>query len=138
MELFEHIKTPGPPVDTGFMQPQVLAQQESDPEKTLREMTLFEFRDRYGHVSPGDSQAWLELFILAEQLSGIKLAEVLQEVRGGGAVLVPSDQYGYTIRPVYGPGGWTSQFEYEAQRDKMKPYSKSIVVLLKRLRGVFP
>lgn len=101
-------------------------------------MTLFEVQDKYGYRSPYDSPQWIELFILADQAAGQKLAELLQEIRNRGSVLVRHDQFGYVIQPVIGPGTWSSQSEYDQARAPLMQYVKKMIQILKQLREVLP
>jgi hypothetical protein len=101
----------------------------------LMEMTLFDYHDKYG--AP-DSPQWLELFMLADRIAGNELADKLVQIRNRGSVLIRSDQYGYMIRPVIGPGTWNSQEEYDVFRAQLVKYQPQVIALLKQLRSVHP
>lgn len=107
--------------------------------EALREMTLFSFIDEYAEQSPGDAALWMDMFIWAEQASGIRLAEILQRIRAKGAVLERSQQFGYTIKPVYGPAGkWAGPIEYQSHRQELSRYQSSVVALLRKVREAYP
>lgn len=107
--------------------------------EALREMTLFSFTDEYAEQSPGDAALWMDLFIWAEQEAGIRLAEILQRIRAKGAMLERSQQFGYTINPVYGPAGkWSGGIEYGAARQELMQYQGSVVKLLLKVREAYP
>lgn len=111
----------------------------SDPCKSLQEMTLFTFWDQYAEQSPGDAALWMDLFIWAEQASGIRLAEILQRIRAKGAVLERSQQFGYMIKPVYGAAGkWAGPIEYQSHRQELSRYQGSVVKLLRKVREAYP
>lgn len=56
-----------------------------------------------------------------------------------GTVLERSQQFGYTIKPVYGSGGsWTGPIEYQTERQKLMKYHGSLVALLKKVREAYP
>lgn len=111
----------------------------SEPCKSLQEMTLFTFWDQYAEQSPGDAALWMDLFIWAEQESGIRLAEILQGIRAKGAVLERSQQFGYAIKPVYGAAGrWSGGVEYGAARQELMQYQGSVIKLLRKVREAYP
>lgn len=111
---------------------------ENQVEQILKEMTQFEVRDRYAHRSPGDSPQWLDLFMWSERAAGARLAEILQEIRGRGSVLVRHNQFGYMIQPEIGPWTWSSQSEYDQAKAPLMQYVTQLIELLKRLREVHP
>ena len=144
MDLYEGLKVKPcgssyPQGSLSYSQAPVAIQGLETPCKALQEMTLFTFWDQYADQSPGDATLWMDLFIWAEQASGIKLAEALQRIRAKGAVLVRSQQFGYTIKPVYGPAGkWTGPIEYQADRQELMKYQSSVVALLRKVREAYP
>lgn len=92
-----------------------------------------EYKDRY-HQHPADSELWIRLFMYADQISE-DLAAHLQWIRNTGAILVPSNKYGYIIQPVIGAEGWSSREEYETERRPLVRWQWEIVRILGRLRG---
>lgn len=141
MDLCKYIKTPElrSPIFSGVSESVPLEASVSADCKALREMTLFSFTDEYAEQSPGDAALWLDLFVWAEQQSGIKLAEVLQRIRAKGAVLERSQQFGYMIKPVYGAAGkWTGPIEYQSHRQELSRYQSSVVALLRKVREAYP
>lgn len=69
----------------------------------------------------------------ADRKIGQEAATMLEFVRNTGAVLVPSEKYGYVIRPVIGVQGWSSMEEYEQERKPLVKWQSQIIGLLKRL-----
>ena len=91
-----------------------------------------EYHDRYEYSS-GDSLLWLDLFAMADSRAGEKLATALEIIRNTGAILVPSQQFGYRIEPIFGPRGFADQAEYEEQRKYLREYGETLLEILKRL-----
>lgn len=103
-------------------------------ETIIKELAECDWRDTYGKLSPGDSDLWLQLIKITEQEWGNELARRLLHLRNHGSVLVPSEKYGYMIRPVIGPGGWMSQQEYERATAPITQYQSAVGILLGRLK----
>lgn len=99
---------------------------------TITEFIDREYVDRYTD-SPDDSLLWLDLFALADRAGGEPLAATLQVIRNTGAILIPSEKYGYKIQPVFGPRGFADQAEYDVQRKHLHKYGDVLLGLLKRL-----
>lgn len=91
------------------------------------------FWDNYYEHSPGDSELWLRMFVLAEKRHGKDLYPILMHVRNTGARLIKSTEYGYKIEPVIGPNGWGSVEEYNKERQALGKYRESVVGILKEL-----
>lgn len=91
-----------------------------------------EYHDRYEY-SREDSQLWLSLFAMADSMAGEKLATALEIIRNTGAILVPSQQFGYRIEPIFGARGFADQAEYEQQRKYLREYGGILLDILKRL-----
>lgn len=91
-----------------------------------------EYHDRYEY-SPEDSQLWLSLFAMADSRAGEKLATSLEIIRNTGAILVPSQQFGYRIEPIFGPRGFADHAEYEEQRKYLREYGETLLEILKQL-----
>ena len=89
-----------------------------------------DYRDRYEY-HPQDSPLWLSLFRMSDSEP---LASLLQYIRNTGAILEPSDKYGYVIRPVVGVQGWFSMEEYEQERKLLVPHTVKLLEMLRRLR----
>lgn len=89
------------------------------------------YQDLYDH--PEDSILWLRLLELADKAAGAELVAILTYVRGGGAVLVKSREYGYRIEPVIGAKGWPSQEVYNVERGQMIRYKTQIMACLRQL-----
>jgi len=90
-----------------------------------------EYQDRY-EFHPADSELWLRLFMYADGVHP-DLAAHLMWIRNTGAVLVPSDKYGYIIRPVIGVQGWSTQMEYDTERKPLVKWQGQIIQILGRL-----
>ena len=93
-----------------------------------------DYRDRY-EFHPQDSDLWLSLFRMSDSEP---LASLLQYIRNTGAILEPSDKYGYVIRPVIGVQGWQSMEEYEWERKLLVPHTTKLLEMLRRLRDESP
>lgn len=74
------------------------------------------------------------MFQWADTVAGERFAGMLQYIRNTGAVLVPSDRWGYVIQPVIGPQGWMNMAEYEREREPLNAYREPLIQLLKILR----
>ena len=102
-------------------------------ESRLKEISSgFEYHDRY-EFSSGDSELWIRLFMYADQINP-DLATMLEYIRNTGAVLTPSDKYGYRIEPIIGPRGWSSVEEYEQERQPLIKWGAEIIKILRRLK----
>lgn len=154
MELWEHIKQHdavfrpnlGPPPPVPYQQqsfgppPPIPVNSQPPPavsvQPTLWEQMGYVFHDLYPH-SPQDSVLWLELFLIADNISR-PLAERLVFFRAVGAWLVPDQQFGYVIQPIIDPtgmNGWESIEQYNSERDKhLTEYCNEIVSALRELR----
>ena len=108
-----------------------------DPEQLTLLSSGVEYVDRY-EFSPGDSELWLNLFSLADSRAGEKLATTLEIIRNTGAVLVPSEKYGYIIKPVFGPQGFANEDEYNRERWHLKAFEPILLELLRILKEVRP
>ena len=102
-------------------------------EPIIREVSLFEYHDRYANHSPGDSELWLRLFMYADSQIHQDCATMLEYIRNTGAVLQANEQYGYVIRPVIGVLGWSSMEEYERERLPLMRWQMDVIRILKRL-----
>lgn len=94
--------------------------------------TGFTFHDDY-NLSPQDSELWMKLFVRAEKIDR-ELCSILMYVRNTGAKLIRSREYGYVIRPVIGVDGFSTQEEYEHERECLNPYRDEIIKLLQELK----
>ena len=122
-----------PPATPSFLTSEIHAPAPAPTiEPIIREVSMFEYHDRYANHSPGDSELWLRLFMYADQVHQ-DCATMLEYIRNTGAVLQPSQQYGYVIRPVIGVLGWSSMEEYERERQPLMRWQMDIIRLLKRL-----
>ncbi len=102
----------------------------SDP---LKEMTAYQWEDKYSEHSPDDHQLWMRLFEMAEFNSGRELVSMLAYIRNIGAVLKPDQKYGYVIHPVIGPIGFKDREEYERERRPLMQFKGNVIHLLKLL-----
>ena len=110
-------------------------EQRQDPEQLQLMSGGVEYFDRY-EFNPGDSELWLHLFAMADAHSGEKLATTLEIIRNTGAILVPSEKYGYIIKPVFGPQGFAGEQEYDQERWHLRQYESTLLALLKKLKEV--
>ena len=124
----------GPPMNFGPPPTSPPPIQKPDP-PALQQMTLFEYHDRYEY-SPSDSELWMRLFMYADREIGQDAATMLELIRNTGAVLQPSQQYGYIIRPIIGAQGWSSMEEYEQERSPLLKHQIDVIRILKRLAEV--
>ena len=83
--------------------------------RELSQITAREYQDLYRQYHPEDSKLWLELFLQAGKIDE-NLASILMYIRNTGAVLLSSNEYGYVIRPIIGTNGWSSQEEYDKEK----------------------
>lgn len=118
MDLHEHIKPAQPtPVD---------------PNQFLASLGGTVYQDRYPYNTP-DSNAWLELFIVADQTDR-RLYEILDWFRAVGTALLPDNEFGYRLQPIIGPCGWQSMDAYARERDAyLVPYGQTLVELLRSI-----
>lgn len=103
-------------------------------ETIIQELAECDWHDIYGNLSPGDSDLWLQLIEITEREWGNELAKQLLSIRNHGSVLVPSEKYGYMIRPVIGPNGWMSQQDYDRARHPLLRYEHAMILMLGRLK----
>jgi hypothetical protein len=94
--------------------------------------------DTYGCLSPEDSKQWMKMFYWSEKYVSKNFCDRLQYIRNCGSKLVRNAKYGYIIRPVLGVYGWKSKAVYEQNRKILVPYQRLIVLMLKKLREIYP
>ncbi|MHB1167048.1 MAG: hypothetical protein ACYC0N_00725 [Carboxydocellales bacterium] len=85
-----------------------------------------------------DSADWKKLLEIAETVNG-KLAGTLHGFRCCGLRLHRGGK-GYVLRPDFDPNSsmWTSQAEYESDRDKwLLPYREKLIELLRKLSDMY-
>lgn len=87
--------------------------------------------DPYANYSPGDSPIWNEIFIKVQE--NRELYARLFFIRGAGTVLVKNPRWGYILQPVIGCNGWTSQEQYDQEKQCLNEYSSEVIGLLKNL-----
>ncbi|CVK18486.1 hypothetical protein [Sporomusa sphaeroides] len=104
-----------------------------EPTDLLKEMTAYQWEDKYSEHSPGDHELWMRLFEMAEFNSGRELVSMLAYIRNIGAVLKPDQKYGYVIQPVIGEFGFKDREEYERERRPLMQYRGNLIHLLKLL-----
>lgn len=92
------------------------------------------YADTFHNVSPGDSDLWLDLFMMADKLDP-ELAGILQWLRNTGTTLVPDEKFGYKLVPYVGDEGWNSVKEYQNESKALLPYRSQLILMLKKLRG---
>jgi len=92
------------------------------------------YADTFHNVSPGDSDLWLELFMMADKLDP-ELAAILQWLRNAGTKLAPDKKYGYRLVPYVGDEGWSSEAEYKQESKALQPYRNQLVMILGKLRN---
>ena len=138
MALADYINQPKPVIPLPPLPlPPIAPPVKQDPEQLTLLSSGVEYGDRY-EFSPGDSELWLNLFSLADSRAGEKLATTLEIIRNTGAVLVPSEKYGYIIKPVFGPQGFSSEQEYNQERWHLKAFEPILLELLRILKEVQP
>lgn len=74
-----------------------------------------------------DSELWNTLIRFASRNDSLQ--QLLIEFRKRGTKIVD-----YRLQPVIGDGCWQSKEEYMQQRNKLEPYSATLVKLLKELK----
>lgn len=144
MELYDHIKRPGPPPAAFGPPPPVpvinVPPVPPSPAPVYYQQGIFEsightFRDLYPYY-PEDSNLWLELFIIADQVASSDFANRLEFIRHVGARLVPDQQFGFRIEPIIdlaGMKGWASREQYDQESRVLDPYIKEVVIAIKEL-----
>ncbi|SKA02038.1 hypothetical protein SAMN05660900_02149 [Megasphaera cerevisiae DSM 20462] len=90
------------------------------------------YPDNYEKIHPSDHELWVQLMMEAA-LQDDEFAGCLCFLRGTGCTLEHSKDYGYAIRPVIGDNGWSSQQEYDQEKQPLQKYEKSLLILLKKL-----
>lgn len=90
------------------------------------------YKDTFYNVSPGDSDLWLELFMLADRIDP-ELCGILQWLRNTGTILKPDTKWHYKLVPFIGDEGWSSKEEYQKESEALKPYRTQLVLILKKL-----
>ena len=138
MALADYINQPKPSIPLPPIPlPPVQPPAKTDPVQLQLLSSGVEYVDRY-EFSPGDSELWLHLFSMADAHAGEKLATTLEIIRNTGAVLVGSEKYGYIIKPVFGPQGFSSEDEYNRERWRLKSFESILLALLRKLKEVRP
>lgn len=99
---------------------------------TITDLAAYEYHDTY-HQHPADSELWLRLMMLADIEVGEPLASTLMIVRNTGAILTPSEKYGYRIEPVIGAEGWSSREEYDRESALVRKNGAAVIKILGRL-----
>lgn len=89
--------------------------------------------DEYGGY---DSDLWIELFILAGDISE-DFARRLIYLRKAGCRLQKHKKFGYVIVPVIGKEGWESKEIYDNEKQCLFPYREDLIVIFKILRRQF-
>ena len=92
------------------------------------------YADTFYNVSPGDSDLWMELFMLADVFDP-ELSGILQWLRNTGTMLKPDPKFNYKLVPYVGDEGWSSEAEYRQESVALKPYKTQLVYCLKKLGG---
>lgn len=143
--LYDHIRKPvpsgyGPPPPVPY--PAISMPPPAVPPLVARQSSLFDtlgkrYRDLYPYY-PADSNLWLELFIIADEMVGPELGDRLEFIRNVGGTLVPDPFFGFTIQPLIDPCGqcgWSSVKQYEDEgRQCLEPYFNKIIEALRELR----
>ena len=135
MAIYDYLNTntpPPPPPPPPLIKPP--QNQRSSTEPYHSELGLA-YQDLY--PSPQDSPLWLELFIIADQITP-KLAEALEYIKTVGAILQFDQYYGFVIEPIVDPrgaNGWNSRTEYDHERESyLIPYTQQLIQTLGELR----
>ncbi|MDR3561241.1 MAG: hypothetical protein P4N59_07375 [Negativicutes bacterium] len=141
MALYDHIKRPSPPATFGPPPPiPVMAVPPPPPTPAFQQKSIFEsfgrsYWDMYG-FSPHDSNLWLELFIIADEIAGIDLVNRLVYIRQVGAWLVQDPQFGFRIEKIIDPDGvkgWSSIEQFQQEIQCLEPYGNEVMAALKEL-----
>ena len=101
---------------------------------THSDMAKAIYADTFHNVSPGDSDLWLDLFMMADKFDP-ELAGILQWLRNTGTLLKPDDKFGYRLVPWVGDEGWSSEAEYRQESVALKPYRTQLIMMLRKLGG---
>ena len=99
----------------------------------MKRMGAAIYADTFHDVSPGDSDLWLDLFMMADKFDP-EMAGILQWLRNTGTTLVEDKKFGYRLVPFVGNEGWSSEAEYKKESLALKPYTTQLVMMLRRLR----
>lgn len=82
--------------------------------------------DPYREYSPQDSAQWVELLMLARQRKQ-ELYERLFYLRGVGTILTKSDKFGYALKPVIGPDGWSNIETYDKEKQCLNGFATQLI-----------
>lgn len=132
--LTDYIKSVIDPHDAALVEDFLKRSHARNNETIISELAESDWHDKYGQLSPVDSDLWLNLIVMADREYDKSLALRLLDIRNRGSVLIPHDKYGYAIRPVIGPNGWMSAQEYDRARGPLLRYEHAIILMLGRLK----
>jgi hypothetical protein len=91
--------------------------------------------DPYGDYSPEDTTLWMDIFIKTYQ--NREFYARLFYIRGGGTKLVVNQRWGYIFQPVIGFNGWSSQEEYNLEKQCLNDYRDDVIKILRELRPIY-
>lgn len=80
-----------------------------------------------------DRDLWLKLLADARS-ENFELFAILQYLRGAGTALVKDTKFGYRLQPLIGNNAWSSQAEYDREKQYLRPYMGTLMKLLRCLK----